>query len=35
MHSLAKHFSEKIATKVKKDGNEEVFGRTFRYNKIT
>ena len=31
MHSLAKHFSEKIAAKVKNDGNKEVFGKTFRY----
>ena len=35
MHSLAKHFSEKITAKVKNDGNEEVFGKTFRYINIS
>ena len=35
MHSLAKHFSEIITAKVKNDGNEEVFGKTFRYINIS
>lgn len=35
MHSLAKHFSEKITAKVKNDGNEAVFGKTFRYINIS
>ena len=35
MLSLTKHFSEKITAKAKNDGNEKVFGKTFKYINVS